>query len=77
MSEETKTEQTASSGSCFCMGAGPMLSDCMRKLGPPEDARRHFDAAQVEFLKGLRAFIDSRISNLDKHEAKGESITVE
>lgn len=77
MSEEIKNEQNAECGSCVCMGAGPAMSDMLRKMGPPEEARRHFDSARVEFLKGLRALIDSRIAHFDKRHAKGEKITVE
>jgi hypothetical protein len=49
----------------------------LRRLGPPETARRHFDAARVEFLKGLRALIDARIEQVTKASAKGEKIAVE
>jgi hypothetical protein len=46
-------------------------------MGPPEEARRHFDAARVEFLKGLRALLDARIEHISKAKAKGEKIAVE
>jgi hypothetical protein len=49
----------------------------LRRLGPPEEARRHFDAARVEFLKGLRALIDARIEQCTKASARGEKIAVE
>lgn len=76
MSEETKSTQTECGG-CFCQGAGPAISDMLRRLGPPPEAKRHFDAARVEFLKGLRTLIDQRISDIKGAEPKGESITVE
>jgi hypothetical protein len=49
----------------------------LRRLGPPEPARRHFDAARLEFLKGLRALLDARIAQVSKRGAKGEKINVE
>jgi len=64
-------------GSCLCQGAGPVLSELLRRLGPPEQAQRHFYAAKVEFLKGLRALIDARIERISKAHAKGEKISVE
>jgi len=76
MSEESKTAQNECGG-CFCQGAGPVTSDMLRRLGPPPEAKRHFDAARVEFLKGLRTLIDQRISDIKGAEPKGESITVE
>jgi len=54
-----------------------VLSELLRHLGPPEQARRHFDAARIEFLKGLRALIDARIEQVSKTHAKGEKIEVE
>lgn len=76
MSEETKTAQNAC-GDCLCEGAGPALSEFLRRLGPPPEAKRHFDTARVEILKGIRSLIDARIQDLSRPEPKGESITVE
>jgi len=70
------SEQTAT-GKCVCMGAGPALTQMMEKMGPSDAVRDHFRAARVEFLKGLRALIDSQIQNLSKPEQKGSTITVE
>ncbi|MGA2864419.1 MAG: hypothetical protein ABSF95_08015 [Verrucomicrobiota bacterium] len=64
-------------GPCLCQGAGPGLSDFLRRLGPPEEARRHFEAARMELLKGLRAMLDARIAHYSKPQAKGENIPVE
>jgi outer membrane protein TolC len=49
----------------------------LKRLGPPEPARRHFDAARLEFLKGLRELLDARIAQCSKRKAKGEKINVE
>ncbi|MCL4794642.1 MAG: hypothetical protein KJZ84_08770 [Bryobacteraceae bacterium] len=76
MSEETKTNQTTC-GDCLCQGAGPAFTEFLRRLGPPPEAKRHFDTARVEFLKGLRSLIDQRISDINRTESKGASITVE
>ena len=54
-----------------------MLSECLRRIGPPEEARRHFEAARVEFVKGLRAILDARIEHISKSKSKGEKIAVE
>lgn len=74
---EEKTQHTCSGKGCFCQGAGPLLSEFVRRMGPPEGAKRHFDAARVEFLKGLRAMIDARIEDLSKAEPKGTKLNVE
>jgi hypothetical protein len=48
-------------------------------LGPPEEARQHFNAARLEFLKGLQAVLDARIAQVSKPATKtrGEKIKVE
>jgi hypothetical protein len=46
-------------------------------MGPPEQAREHFDAARIEFLKGLRALIDARIERVSKARTKGQKIDLE
>lgn len=75
-----KTATRPTSGTCLCEGAGPALSDLLRRLGPSEEVRRHFDAARIEVLKGLRALIDARLERLSKpgrRGGKGEKIDVE
>lgn len=62
---------------CVCGGAGPALTAFLKQMGPSESAKRHFDQARVEFLKGLRAIIDSRIESLSAREAKGTKVAVE
>lgn len=70
-------KQTAKESPCLCQGAGPVLTELLRRLGPPPQARQHFDAARLEFLKGLRALIDARIEQVSKAGARGEKIRVE
>ena len=62
---------------CICQGTMPLLTELLRRLGPPEAARNHFDAARLEFLKGVRALIDARIAQVSKTKARGEKIEVE
>ncbi|MDX2152601.1 MAG: hypothetical protein SFV54_17810 [Bryobacteraceae bacterium] len=62
---------------CGCMGFGPVLKGLMHQMGPGEDARSHFRAARVEFLKGLRAVLDDRIERMAKGESKGTTVPVE
>ncbi len=77
MNKKTKLSAKMTGDPCLCQGGGPVLSEFLRRLGPPEEARLHFDAARVEFLKGLRALIDARIEHVTKAKAKGEKIAVE
>ena len=42
-----KTEGGASCGcACVCQGAGPALTEILRRWGPPGEARRHFETAR-------------------------------
>jgi hypothetical protein len=54
-----------------------VLSDLLQRLGPPAEARGHFETARLEFLKGLRALLDAQIEHRAKSRAKGEKINVE
>jgi len=49
----------------------------LRRLGPPEQACKHFETARLEMLKGLRAILDARIEQASKRDRKGEKIEVE
>jgi hypothetical protein len=49
----------------------------MEAFGPPEAAAKHFRAARLEILRGIRDLIDSRIEHLSKSERKGDRIVVE
>jgi hypothetical protein len=80
MSETDAGPKTAKTecGACLCGGVGPVVSEYLKRMGPPEEAKRHFDHARVEFLKGIRALIDARIDSIaPKHETKGTKVTVE
>lgn len=77
MNNKTRKSSKTSGAPCLCLGAGPALSDLLRRLGPPEQARRHFETARLEMLKGLRAILDARIEQVSKRNRKGEKIEVE
>jgi hypothetical protein len=79
MSETTQGDMPKTGcGECVCGGAGPVLTEFLKRMGPPEGAKRHFDQARVEFLKGVRALIDARIDSLTpKEESRGAKVTVE
>jgi len=62
---------------CICEGAGPALTELLRRLAPPAEARGHFQAARIEFLKGLRALIDARIERRSKPKTRGQAINIE
>jgi hypothetical protein len=77
MNGKAKPTRKSNGGVCICQGAGPALSELLRRLGPPGEARRHFQNARVEFLKGLRAVLDARIEQVSKANPKGEKIKVD
>ena len=77
MNQKMKRSQKMEGVSCLCQGAGPVFSELLKRLGPPEQARRHFDAARLEILKGLRALLDARIEQVSKSKLKGQKISVE
>jgi hypothetical protein len=41
------------------------------------EVREHFTNSRIEFLKGIRAVIDSRIDRLSKPGQRGAKIAVE
>ena len=71
------TRKQAGRGTGLCEELGSALTEFLRELRPPEEARRHFHSARIEMLKGLRAILDSRIQKVSSAKAKGEKIKVE
>ena len=59
-------------GCFFCETAVPMIEKCWS-----EATRDHFRTSRVEFLKGLRSLLDSRIAHLSHEQPKGTRVTVE
>jgi hypothetical protein len=78
MNGKTKRSPKTENCVCLCHEVGALLNEALKRMGPPEAARRHFDAARVEFLKGLRAVLDERIAQASNPAAKarGEKIRV-
>jgi len=62
---------------CCCLGAGPMLTEILRRLGPSESVSQHFRAAQLEVLKGLRTMLDEHIAARSEPPRQGTKIPVE
>lgn len=64
---------THDAGCFFCTTAMPMLEHIWT-----DATRDHFRNSRMEFLKGLRSLIDSRIDHISRHEEhKGTKVTVE
>lgn len=59
---------------CLCREVLDQVREC---FGVSSDVREHFTNSRVEFLKGLRAIIDSRIERLSKAAPHGTKIAVE
>lgn len=77
-SKTGSTTDAPSGASCACAGLGPLVTEFFRRLGPGEEARRHFQQARVEVLKGIRAALDKRIEDLSREPAsKGTHVNVE
>jgi len=78
MSEQETTGQAASPTviheRCLCRE----VVDQMREVfGVSPQVREHFNNSRIEFLKGIRAIIDSRIEQLSKAPQHGTKIAVE
>ena len=75
MNEETSTVATGRPGCIFC----ELGTEISRLLGGayPEESRQHFRNSRIEFLKGLRGFLDARIERLSRQEQHGTHVVVE
>lgn len=69
-------EKQTGHGCFFCAVAGPQIEAMFDHLWP-EETQKHFRAARVEALKGIRSLLDARIERLSKHSTEGTNITVE
>jgi hypothetical protein len=73
--EKTTTESGAPAGrtGCFfCNTVKPTLENIWSQA-----TRDHFRNSRVEFLKGIRSIIDSRIEHLSRGHQAGTHVTVE
>jgi hypothetical protein len=75
---ESNTAQTASQSAaqerCLCR---EVFDHFREAFGVPPEVREHFTNSRIEFLKGIRAVIDSRIEHLSKTSPQGTKIAVE
>jgi hypothetical protein len=66
---------------CGCQGAGPLFTQFVRSLGPSDAVSQHFRNAQLDVMKGLRAFLDEQIAQRSAQASasasQGTKITVE
>jgi hypothetical protein len=59
---------------CLCREVLEQVREC---FGVSPEVREHFTNSRIEFLKGIRAVIDSRIEHLSKANQRGTKIAVE
>ena len=78
MTEPETTQQNATQPviqeRCLCREVLEQVRQC---LGMSPEVREHFTNSRIEFLKGIRAVIDSRIEHLSKASQRGTKIAVE
>jgi len=77
MNEQETTQsakQPAAHEGCLCREVLDQVREC---FGVSPDVREHFTNSRIEFLKGIRAIIDSRIDRLSKAASHGTKIAVE
>ena len=78
MSEEQTTHQgaaqTVTHERCLCR---EVLEQVREHLTVSPEVSEHFTNSRIEFLKGIRAIIDSRIAHLSKTGERGTKVTVE
>ena len=78
MSEQELSQQCMSQPlvheRCLCREVLDQVKEC---FGVSPEVREHFTNSRIEFLKGIRAVIDSRIEHLSKASQRGTKIAVE
>ena len=78
MSEQQATQQNTTEPliqeRCLCREIVNQFRDA---FGMSPKVREHFTNSRIEFLKGIRAVIDSRIEYLSKAGQRGTKIAVE
>jgi hypothetical protein len=79
MSEQETTGQAAGPTviheRCLCR---EVVDQVRELIGVPPQVREHFNNSRIEFLKGIRAIIDSRIEHLSQAgHRQGTKIAVE
>ena len=78
MSEQEATHQNAAEPlrqeGCLCR---EIVNQFREALGVSPKVKEHFTNSRIEFLKGIRAVIDSRIEHLSNPGQRGTKIAVE
>jgi hypothetical protein len=78
MSEQEATQQNATKPliqeRCLCR---EIVDHFREAFGVSPSVREHFTNSRIEFLKGIRAVIDSRIEHLSNTGQRGTKIAVE
>lgn len=78
MSEQQATQQMPSEPAghqrCVCR---EILDQFRESFGISPSVQEHFTNSRIEFLKGIRAVIDSRIERLASAGKRGTKIAVE
>jgi hypothetical protein len=78
MSEQEATQQNATQPliqeRCLCR---EIVNQFREAFGVSPKVREHFTNSRIEFLKGIRAVIDSRIEQLSNTGQRGTKIAVE
>ena len=78
MSEQEATQQNATQPliqeRCLCR---ELVNQFRETFDVSPKVREHFTNSRIEFLKGIRAVIDSRIEHLSNTGQRGTKIAVE
>jgi hypothetical protein len=78
MSEQEATQQNATQPliqeRCLCR---ELVNQLREAFDVSPKVREHFTNSRIEFLKGIRAVIDSRIERLSNTGQRGTKIAVE
>jgi hypothetical protein len=59
---------------CLCR---EVIDSFREQFQVPDQVQEHFKNSRIEFLKGIRAIIDSRIEKLSSASPRGAKIAVE
>jgi len=70
--ENTETAMPHGPGCFFCATLRPFMERCWS-----DATRDHFRTSRVEFLKGIRSLLDTRIAALSREQQKGSHVVVE
>jgi len=75
MSEQgPNATQPAMQERCLCR---EVVDSFREQFKVPAEVQEHFKNSRIEFLKGIRAIIDSRIEKLSSASQRGAKIAVE